>query len=198
MNKTSFWLATLAAAVLVAGCATQKEPATKAVAEIETSLNAVNEDATKYAPDELQQAQGAVAALKDALDKADYKSVMESAPTVAGRVSALQQTVATRKKEMETAVAAATQQWQTLSAEVPAMVVAIQGRVDALSKPRKLPKNVSAASFQSAKDGLEAMKMAWTEATAMFGAGNAVDAAAKAQVVKDKGAEVMQLLAMNT
>ena len=116
---------------------------------------------------------------------------------MSGQVSALQQTVATKKSEMDSAVAAATQQWQSLAAEVPKMVEAIQSRVDILSQSRKLPKNLTKEAFESAKGGLEAMKIAWAEATAMFGAGNAVDAVTKAQAVKEKGNEVMQVLGMS-
>ena len=98
---------------------------------------------------------------------------------------------------MEAVVAAANQQWQTLGADVPKMVEAIQSRVDILSKARKLPKNVTAEAFQSAKDGLDSMKSAWTEATALHGAGNVVDAVTKGEAVKEKGNEVMTLLGMN-
>lgn len=197
MKKTLFWLSLLAAALVAAGCAGQKEPATKAVAEVEAALNTLRADATKYASDELRQADAAVAGLKDSLAKKDYKSVVASAPAVSGQVSALQQTVVTKKSEMDSAVAAATQQWQSLAAEVPKMVEAIQSRVDILSQSRKLPKNLTKEAFESAKGGLEAMKIAWAEATAMFGAGNAVDAVTKAQAVKEKGNEVMQVLGMS-
>jgi hypothetical protein len=197
MKKTLFWLPLLAVSLLSAGCAGQKEPATQAVAQVEAALNAVRADATKYAPTELQQADTAVTALKEELAKKDYKSVVANAPAVSGQVSALQQAVAAKKSEMESAVAAASQQWQALSADVPQMVAAIQSRVDILSKARKLPKNLNAEAFQSAKDGLESMKIAWSEATTMFGSGNAVDAVTKAQAVKEKGQEVMQLLGMN-
>jgi predicted small lipoprotein YifL len=197
MKKTLLWLPLLVAALLLAACAGQKGPATQAVAQVEAALNAVRPDATKYAPDELQQVDAAVTALKDSLAKKDYKSVVANAPAVQSQVSGLQQTVATKKTEMESAVAAATEQWQKLAADVPQMVEAIQSRVDTLSKSRKLPKNVSADALQMAKDGLESMKIAWAEATTMFGSGNAVDAVTKAQAVQEKGKEVMQLLGMN-
>ncbi len=196
MKTKLFWPALLAVAMIGAGCAGQKEPATKALADVQSSLNTVRADAEKYAPGELQQADDAVASLDDSLARKDYKAVVAAAPAVAGRISALQQTVATKRGEMETAIAAATEQWTALSTDVPDMVSAIQSRVDVLSKSRSLPRNLSKENFQDAKDGLESMKSAWTEATALFGAGNAVDAVNKAQAVKEKGAEVLELLGM--
>ena len=196
MTKTPFWLLLTAIAVL-GGCAGQKEPATAAVARIESSLNAFRADAQKLAPTELQQVDAAIAGLKSSLASNDYKAVLASAPSVSSQVTALQQTMATKKQEMEAAVAAASEKWQALSADVPQMVQAIQSRVNVLSKSRKLPANVSKESFQAAKDGLESMKSAWGEATSQFSSGNTVDAASKAQAIKDKGSEVMKLLGMN-
>jgi len=195
MNKKLIWLPLLVAALLV-GCAGQKEPATKAVADIESTVASLRPDAQTFAPGELQQVEDVLGGLKEQLAKKDYKAVVAAAPGVAAQVDSLKQLVTSKRSEREAAVAAASQQWQALSADVPKMVEAIQSRVDILSQARKLPKTLSAESFQSAKDGLEQMKSAWAEATAKFGAGNPVDAVAKGQAVKEKGNEVMQLLGM--
>jgi hypothetical protein len=195
MNRKLVWLPLLVTALLF-GCAGQKEPATKAVADIESTVASLRPDAQTYAPGELQQVEDVLAGLKEQLAKKDYKAVMAAAPGVTAQVDSLKQLVTSKRSEREAAVAAASQQWQALSADVPKMVEAIQSRIDILSTARKLPKTLSAESFQSAKDGLEQMKSAWAEATAKFGAGNPVDAVAKAQAVKEKGNEVMQLLGM--
>lgn len=197
-TKTIAWLALVAITLLAAACASQKEPATKAVADIEASIGAIRDDASKYAASELQQAEATLASLKEQLAKRDYKGVMEAAPAVTGQITAMQQTVSTKKAEAEAAMAAATEQWQSFSTEVPDMIAAIQSRVDMLSQSRKLPRNLTAQSLQSAKEGLEWMKTTWAEATGAFGAGNPGDAVAKAQTVKDKGAEVLKLLGMGS
>jgi hypothetical protein len=93
-------------------------------------------------------------------------------------------------------MAEATGQWNSLSADVPKMVAAIQSRVDILGKSRKLPKNVSQAAFDSAKSGLEYMKSTWAEATSAFSSGDASSAIDKANAVKQKGNEVLQSLGM--
>jgi hypothetical protein len=197
MNKTLSWLPLIATVILAAGCAGQKEPAANAVSQIESSLSSLRADAQKYAPTELQAIDSAVSTLKSSLSSGDYKAVLATAPSVSSQVTALQQTIATKRQQMEAAVAAASQQWQSLSADVPQMVQAIQSRVDILSKAKKLPANISKETLQAAKDGLESMKSAWGEATTLFSAGNPVDAATKAQAIKEKGNEVMRLLGMN-
>jgi len=198
MKKIPFWSAFAAMALILAGCAGQKEPATKAVEEVQTSLSALRPDAERYAPEELSQADAALASLNDSLAQKDYEAVLAAAPAVAGQVSALQQTITTKRSEMEAAVAAAKEQWTALSADVPQMLSAIQSRVDMLGKSRSLPRNVSRADFQSAKEGLEFIKETWTDADEAFAAGNALDAVNKGQAAKDKGDEVLALLGMKS
>ncbi len=192
------WLGLILAAFLLAACASQKGPAEKAVTDIEASLAPIRDDAARYASTELQQVEDGLAALKDNLGKQDYKAVVAAAPAVSAQLSALQQTVDAKRAEAQAAMAAATEQWKTLSAEVPDMVSAIQSRVDILGKSRRLPKNVSKDAFQAAKDGLDFMKSTWAEATAAFGAGEPVDAVSKAQAVKDRGTEVLAQLGMGS
>jgi hypothetical protein len=76
------------------------------------------------------------------------------------------------------------------------LVEAIQGRMDILGKSKKLPKNLSQESYDSAKSGLEMIKSTWAEATTAFASGNVMDAVAKAKEVQTKGNEVLQLLGM--
>lgn len=193
-SNTMTWLMLVAVAVLAAGCASQKEPATKVVRDTEASINAVRQDAAIYAGPELKQAEAALLSLQEQLAKGDYKDVVAAAPAVTSQVATLQQTVSTRKAEAQAVIAAAREKWKSLSAEVPEMLTAIQSRVDMLSQSRRLPKNLTTQSFQTAKEGLESMQTTWAEATSAFGSGKPNDAVAKGQEVKDKGAEVLKLL----
>jgi len=193
MTALAPWMALVAIALLAAGCAKEKEPAGQAIASIEATLNSIHDDAAKYAATELQQVDAGLASLKESFAKKDYKGVMAAAPGVTAEVAALQSKVA----EAHAAAGAAGDQWRAISAEVPNMVAAIQSRVDTLGESKKLPKGLSAESFQAAKDGLEFMKTTWAEATRSFGAGNPVDAVAKANTVKEKGTEVLKLLGMD-
>jgi hypothetical protein len=190
----SKWLAASVTALLVFGCASQKEPAEQAVASIDAALASVHDAAAKYAPDGLQSVEAQVATLKDTLSKADYKKVLADAPAVTAAVANLQQTSIAKQEEADTKLAQTKQQWRTLSAEVPKMVAAIQGRIDELSKSRRLPKGVSKASFESAKASFAALNSAWTEATSAGASGDYAGGVAKGQAAKDKAAEIMKQL----
>jgi hypothetical protein len=186
-----------AAALLIAGCAGQKGPATQAVTAAETALAAIKDDAAKYLPSDLQGVEATLTSLKDGLAKGDYKAVLAGAPALMTSLTSLKDAAAAKKTEMVAATAAATTEWGALSADLPNMVAAIKSRVDVLSGSKRLPKNITQSSFDSAKAGLDMINNTWTEATAAFGAGNAVDAVAKAKMVKEKGAEVLKLLGMS-
>lgn len=197
MNRTIFnWAAVLLTALMLAACAGQKDAATRAVADIEAAIGAVAADAEKYASAELQQAQSGLASLKQQLANQDYKGVVGAAPAVSAQVASLQQTVAAKRQEAQAAMAAASEEWKTLSVEVPQMVQALQSRVDILSQSKKLPKNVSKDAFAAAQSGLESTKTSWTDATAAFGAGDPVKAVQLAKSAKESGTAALQSLGM--
>jgi len=196
--RSSLFVAALAAAVLAAGCAGQKEPATKAVADVEASLSALRDDASKYAATELQSADAALASLKSSLQTGDYKSILAGAPALVAQVDTLRKTIADKKAEAEAALEAAKGKWAEASTDLPKMVAAIQSRLDILTRSKKLPKNLDKAALDSAVAGFDSIKAAWGEATAAATSGNFVEAMGKADAVKAKGAEVMAALGMTT
>jgi hypothetical protein len=192
--KKSLWFATLCAAALVAGCSSMKEPATQAISAAESSLATVKEAAAKYAPEALAPVESQLTALKDSLAKGDFKAVMAGAPGLTSAISSLGDTVKAKQAEFE----AATGQWTSLAADLPNMVTAIQSRVDMLSKSKMLPAAISKDAFASAKSGLDELKSSWNDASAAATSGNVLDAVAKAQAIKAKGAEIMAALGMKT
>jgi len=196
MRIAKMLVALAATTLMLAACASQKEPAEKAVAQVESSLAEFRADAEKYAADELKAVDTSVTKLRNNLAGKDYSSVVRSATAVASEVKSLKQTVATRKADMEATMAAAQAEWTDLSAKVPQMVEAIQTRVDTLSKSRKLPKNLDKAGFETVKTDLETMKTEWTEAGSQFASGMAADAVRKARAAKAKGDELLAKLEM--
>ena len=194
MRISNVLMAVAATALLMTGCAKQKEPATQAVQAVETSLAGIRDDAAKFAPTELSAVDAKLAALKEKLAKEDYKAVLAEAPALTKEVESLKETTVAK----QTQNAAATHEWEALNADVPKMVQAIQSRVDILSQSKKLPKELTKESFDAAKSGLETMKSTWAEATAAASAGNAMEAADKGRAVKAKGEEVLQQLGMTS
>ncbi|HEY6124987.1 MAG TPA: hypothetical protein VIV63_10055 [Steroidobacteraceae bacterium] len=190
---TSLVAAMAATTILATGCASQEEPAAQAVIAAEASLAEVRVDAAKFAPEELKAAEAKLAKLKSELAKDDYKDVLAGSSQLTQEVATLKEVVVSK----QTQAAAATHEWESLSAEVPKMVEAIQSRVDTLSGSRKLPADVNKEAFEAAKSALASMKSMWAEASAAFDAGNAVVAADKGRLVQAKGEEVLGQLGMS-
>ena len=195
MNRTK-WLAAGLAAMLMLACSNQKAPAEQAVAKIDTALNGVRDGATKYAPDTLQTVQTQVAGLKQSLAKGDYQGVLSGAPAVKTAVDNLKQEVDTKQSEADAAMAKTKQEWRTLNAEVPKMVASLHTQVDTLSKGGRLPKGVTKASLQTAKDGVSSLDSMWNDATSAVSNEDYSGGVQKGEAVKDKATELMHTLGM--
>lgn len=191
--RTSKMVAAVAL-VLLAACANQKEPAERAVAQVEASLAQFKADAEKYAAEDLRGVEESISRLKSELTNSNYKAVLMQTPSVASTVAALEDTVARKKAEAEEMLAAAQAEWTELSATVPDMVTKLQVKIDSFTRSRKLPKGMDKASFETAKTEFEALKSSWAEAGAEFGSGMAADAVRRARAAKAKGEELMQKL----
>jgi hypothetical protein len=198
MKKQSAWLLASLAALVLVGCAGQKEPAEKALASAQAALATIHDAAQKYAPDQLQAVETQLAGVKDSLAKGDYKGVLAAAPALSTAISTLKDTADAKQKDAEAATAQAKDAWGPLSTDVPNMVAAIQSRVDVLSKSHHLPKGVSKDGLASAKSGLGSMKAAWSDAANSAAAGDYTTAVGKAQAMKAQAADIMKSLGMSS
>lgn len=178
------------ATVLLAACASDKVPAETALKTAENAVNSTVAEASKYVPDQAKALQDNLANLKDSFAKADYKAVLSGAADLTGKTKAVADAAAAKKDEL-------TKSWTDVSGGLPKVIEAIQGRVDILSKAKKLPANMDKTAVESAKSGLESMNKAWTDAQASFSSGNLADALAKANAVKSQAAEIMTKLGMS-
>ena len=192
MRTSGIWA--VVAAVMLAACANQKEPAENAVAQIEASLAQFKADAEQYAADELKGVEESIGNLKNELANKNYKAVVMQTPSVASTVAALKETVTKKKAEAEEMLAAAQAEWTELNASVPELVTKLQARVDSLSKSRRFPKGMDRASFDTAKADFEALKSSWAEAGAEFSSGMVADAVRRARAAKAKGEELVEKL----
>jgi hypothetical protein len=181
---------TLAAATLLTACTSQKDPAEKAVAKIDASLEAIRNDAQVYAADQLLTTETSIDRLKANLAKQDYGAVVVGAPSVSAEVSALKEAVTEAKADAEATNAAAQAEWTDLNAKVPTLVEKLQARVDQLAKTHKYPKGMDKGAFDAAKTGFEELKTEWTEASSEFAAGQAASAVRKARSAKSKAEEL--------
>jgi hypothetical protein len=180
-----------AAALVLAACANQKEPAQKLITDIEAAVSTAGAEAEKYVPDQVAAVQAKVADLKASFDKGDFKSVIAGAPAVLTDAKGLADAAAAKKKEVMDAL---TGKWTQLAADLPNAIGAIQSRLDILNKAKKLPAGLDKAAVQGATASLADAKSTWDEASSAFTAGNLEDAVAKAESVKSKADELLTKL----
>jgi hypothetical protein len=196
MKKHSVFLLAALAAVLLVGCNTQKGPAEQAVASAQAALEAVRDDAQKYAPEQLGGVEAKLSDMKGAFQQGNYAGVLAAAPGLTTAIAGLKDAAAAKKVEAEQALAKAKDDWGPASAAVPKMVDEIAKRVETLSKTKHLPKGVTKDSLTAAKTALDTMKSSWADATNASSSGDYSTAMAKAKAVKDKAAEIMKSLDM--
>ncbi len=187
MNAKSLkFLAATALLALVAACSMQKEPATKALAGVESSVAEVKADGERFASEQYAAAQKAVADLRASFDKKDYKAVVTSSPSVQKQITDVRDTVAVRRKEFEEASAKATEAWNGFAAEMPRYLDTLQKKVESVTKR----KEKGAPTENSLM--LDTVRNLWADATNLFSAGKPVDASRRAEEARAKAQELAQ------
>jgi hypothetical protein len=146
-------------------------------------------EGSKYVPDQAKSLQAALAATKEKFAKGDYTAALADAKGLTDKAKEVASAASAKKAEL-------TKEWEGLSAGMPKVLDAIKGRVDILSKSKKLPANLTAEKFASAKSGLDEMTQQWTAATESANGGNLLDAITKGAAVKAKAADVLTALGM--
>ena len=130
------FLSMVFAALLIAGCANQMEPAQKAIAGIEAAIAAAP-GAAQYIPDQLGAVTQKLADLKARFDQKDYKGVIAAAPALLAEAQGLAGAAASARQAAEAAQAAALEalngEWATLSAALPSRPDTEQTKVVDLS-----------------------------------------------------------------
>jgi hypothetical protein len=181
-QRTSRYAVISMAALILAACAGQKEPAQKLISDVESVVTAASSEAAKYIPDQLADVQSKLDALKASFAKQDYAAVVTSAPAVLSSAQELATAAAARKDEV---LKSLNETWSALAATVPAEVTAVQNRIDELSKkPGK--KMAAGLDLNAAKGAAGDATALWSKAQAAFAAGNLDEAVSTAKHVKAK------------
>ncbi|MEP6884515.1 MAG: hypothetical protein ABJC66_07190 [Gammaproteobacteria bacterium] len=170
------------AAIFLAACAGQKEPAQKLIGDIDATVTAASAEAAKYVPDQLAEVQSKLAALKASFDKQDYAAVVTGAPAVLSAAQDLATAAAAKKDEI---LKLLNEEWSRLAAALPAEVTAIQARIDMLGK-KSNKKMAAGIDLAGANSGLGDATTLWSKAQAAFAAGNLDEAVGTAKDVKSK------------
>lgn len=172
----------LAAAIFIAGCANNPEPAQKMIAQVQSALSAAQPDAQKYVPDKLKDVQSKVARLQSAFDSKDYSTVVTAGPAMLGDVKDLVTAASAKKADV---LQTLNGEWTKIGESLPNQVTAIQQRIDELGK-RSNKKMAEGIDVPGAKAALAAATTEWTNAQAAFASGNLEDAVSGAKDVKLK------------
>jgi len=170
------------AAIVLAACAGQKEPAQKLIGDIQSTVTAASAEAAKYVPDQLADVQSKLAALKASFDKQDYAAVVTGAPSVLSAAQSLATSAAAKKDEV---VKEANDQWSAMAEALPRDITAIQNRIELLSK-KSSRKMAAGIDVKEAKSSLDDASSLWSKAQAAFAGGNLDEAVTTAKDVKGK------------
>src|ERR1700737_241405 len=181
------------AAIIMAACAGQKEPAQKLIGDIEATVAAASAEAAKYVPDQLADVQSKLGDLKASYDKPDYAAVVTGAPAVLSAAKSLATAPPPKKAEI---LRALDYQWTGLAGSLPAEVTAVQNRIDLLSK-KSSKKLAAGIDLDAAKAGAGDATSLWSKAQAAFAAGNLEEAVSTAKDVKAKIEAVATSLEMH-
>jgi hypothetical protein len=169
-----------AAAILVAACARQKEPAQLLIGDIDATVTAASAEAAKYVPEQLADVRAQRDGIKALYDKQDYAAVVAGAPAVLSAAQTLATAAASKKDEI---LKALNDEWSGLAGTLPDAMTAIHNRIDFLS--RKSSKKAAAGiDLTAAQAGLSAANSLWSKAQAAFATGNLNEAVSTAKDVK--------------
>jgi len=182
IQRAGRYAAITAAAIILAACAGQKQPAQKLIGDIEATVTAASAEAAKYVPDQLADVQAKFGALKASYDKQDYAAVVTGGPAVLAAAQGLATAAAAKKDEV---LKALNDEWTELSGSVSGAIVAIQSRIDLLSK-KSSKKMAAGIDLAAAKSALSDATSLWSKAQAAFAAGNLDEAVSIAKDVKAK------------
>jgi hypothetical protein len=172
-------LAVLAlAAACLAACSGEKESAQKLLVDIEEVQAAAAPEASKYVPEELNQVRDRLAELNNAFEKKDYTLVVERAPEVLSAAQGLATDAAARKDQV---LKGLNDDWTNLADLLPNDVIAVQAKLDQLTKKPK-----KGVDLDSARTAFGDANLLWSKAQAAFAAGNLDEAVSTAKRVKSE------------
>ena len=174
------------AALTLAACANDREPAQKMMNDIQAAIHAASDDAARYVPEQLNDAQTKYDDLQTALAAQDYKGVLARGPAVLTEAQGLTGAAAAKKTEVTQQL---NDQWSSVSSAVPQEASAIQSRIDMLSqkKNHKLAQEIlKGIDLDAAKSALGDATSLWSKAQGAFGNGNMNEAVSAAKDAKAK------------
>ena len=148
----------------IAACTdTQMEPARQAIAEIEGAMNAAGTEPRKFVPHLVSDIDSQVAVLKSRFEREDYAAVLQAAPPVLAAAKELPLAAAARRDKLH---ATLRQDWDRLTAVVPAEIEAVRAELDRAARGTPLPAGLTPAALESMREGIDDARGLWERAVA--------------------------------
>lgn len=188
-----FPLVVLALLALVAGCASQQEPAEQAVANLENSLANAAAMGEKYMPDEFAAVRAKVADIKGLLDKQDYKAVVAQAPAVSAELRKLMADSAIAKAQFNENMSKA---WAEYAGTLPQAITAVDERILRFTSGGGLPRGMNRETFRATVATFDEAKATWGKAAEAGNAGRYEEAVTQAIEAKRTIESTMEALGM--
>ena len=174
--------AVLLVCLIVAACASQKEPAQALLDEIRLTLAGTAADAAKYVPDQLRALQDEIDALQRSFDRGDYAAVVSRGPAVLAAAGDLFGAATAAKGDRNRALEG---EWSTLAETLPDRMSALTTRID-LKPTRSKGKSAAEKDLEARQAALRDVYSLWSKARSAFASRNLDEAVQTAEEVKTK------------
>lgn len=180
---------------VVAACASQKEPAQKALTDLQASLARFSEQAEKHMPEEYADVQQQLAALQSSFDGGDYKTVVTGAPKAAAAIRKLQADAIIAKADYTKQM---TEEWGAMAGSIPDQIAAVDKQIVRYTTRGGTPKGLDRDGFKQLVAGFDAAKESWAAAGEAGNAGNHEEAVIKGREVQQVIDSTRQALGMSS
>lgn len=181
------------AALFLAACDPQKQPAQAAYAQVEASVGPVRESLQKYAPDEYEKLNQMMDAMRSRLNAQDYQGAIQMQPNVMAQLAAASSVAGMKRNAVVSELSA---EWRTLSASIPNEMKQVSDRVNSLLSASRLPAGVSRDTVVRSQSVVAEISGQWVSATNSAQHNNLDDAVTQANTVKKRCADVATALGL--
>jgi hypothetical protein len=158
----AFRAAALAAVLLgLAACASQKQPAEAALADLETKFREAGAEIQKYLPERYAEVESRIATLRESIASQDYGDVVAGASAA---TDDLKRAVADARIRRAQILVEMESEWAELSKSMPAMISAMDKKITA--QRGRAPQGMTADSWKQTIAEYDAARDAWSKAAA--------------------------------
>jgi DNA repair exonuclease SbcCD ATPase subunit len=161
-GSKAFRAAALAALLLgLAACASQKEPAEAALADLEAKFGQAGAEIQKYLPERYAEVESRIASLRESVAAQDFGDVVAGAAATADD---LKRAVADARIKRAQVLVEMESEWTELTKSMPEMIAAMDKKISA--QRGRPPQGMTAESWKQTIADYDAARESWSRAAA--------------------------------